>query len=269
MSADQKLASKDPLFEVPIEIVPLPSGGKVYPVGSPLHGRTELEILSMTAKHENILTSPALAKKGTMLTELMRACLVDRSIDPDSMIVGDRYALLAAIRVTGYGPHLQAQDVECSECGARTDRTFDIREFELKRLEIDPIVPGQNLFAFVLPRSKRKVEFRFMTGADEQDMHVADQRMKKLGAAAASDNVTGMLVRTLVSVDGIADPARVAGFVMNMSAFDSLALRSYMGDVQPGLEFKQKLACTACGHVEEVACPLDAGFLWPKLKRSA
>lgn len=267
MTTENKTAQRDPLLEVPIELVPLPSCGKVYSISSPLHGKEDLEIYEMTTSQENILTSPALAKKGTMLTELMRSCLVDKSIDPADMIVGDRYALLAAIRITGYGPQLPAKMV-CSECDAETERTFNIAGFNLKRLTIEPVAPGQNLFSFLLPRSKRTVEFRFMTGRDEEDMHVAEQRQKKLGLTGAlSTNITSALVRTVVSVDGISDPSRVANFVRCMNAGDSLALRSYMGEHQPGVEFKEEQTCPACGHVEEVDCPLDRSFLWPA-KRS-
>ena len=267
MSVEPKTAFRDPLLEVPIEIVPLPSGGRVYPESSALHGKTELEIYEMGTRQEDILTSPALAKKGTMLTELMRSCLVDRDIDPAEMIVGDRYALLAAIRITGYGPHLTGK-VTCSECDAETERTFNLAGFNVRRLTIDPVAQGQNLFSFQLPRSKRTVEFRFMTGRDEEDMHVAEQRQRKLGlTGAASTNITSALVRTVVSVDGINDPARVANFVRSMNAGDSLALRSHMGENQPGVEFKEEQTCAACGHVEEVDCPMDMGFLWPKLKR--
>lgn len=266
---ERKGAPRDPLLEVPIELVPLPSSGKVYPVNSALHGKTELEIYEMGTQQEDILTSPALAKKGTMLTELMRSCLVDRAIDPADMIAGDRYALLAAIRITGYGPQLSAK-VVCSECDAETERSFNIAGFNVKRLLIDPVAVGQNLFSFVLPRSKRTVEFRFMTGRDEEDMHVADQRQKKLGlTGGTSTNITGALVRTVVSVDGVNDPTRVANFVRSMNAGDSLALRSYMGENQPGIEFREEQTCSACGHVEEVDCPMGIGFLWPRLKRQA
>ena len=55
-------------FEVPVEIVPLPSGGITYDVEDPLHGQNTLEIKSMTAKDEDILTSRALIKKGTVIT---------------------------------------------------------------------------------------------------------------------------------------------------------------------------------------------------------
>ena len=86
-------------FEIPAEAVPLPSRGIIYPQDSPLHGKEVLEIKPMTAREEDILTSRAYIKKGTVLTQLMKSCLVDKSINPDDMIAGDRNALMIAIRI--------------------------------------------------------------------------------------------------------------------------------------------------------------------------
>ena len=90
-------------MEVPVESVPLPSEGKIYPVDSSSHNRTHIEIKAMTAKEEDILTSRALIKKGTVISELLKSCMVDKSIRVDQLISGDRNALMTAIRVTGYG----------------------------------------------------------------------------------------------------------------------------------------------------------------------
>ena len=59
-------------LDIPTELVPLPSGGKIYPEGSPLFGKDTLEIRPMTAREEDILTSRALIKKGTVISELIK-----------------------------------------------------------------------------------------------------------------------------------------------------------------------------------------------------
>ena len=69
-------------LEIPVENVPLPSKGRVYPPDHPLHMQETVQIRSMTAREEDILTSKALIKKGTVITELIRSCLIDKRIDP-------------------------------------------------------------------------------------------------------------------------------------------------------------------------------------------
>ena len=49
-------------LEIPTEAVPLPSRGAVYPVDHPLYNQETIEIRSMTAREEDILTSKALIK---------------------------------------------------------------------------------------------------------------------------------------------------------------------------------------------------------------
>jgi hypothetical protein len=57
-------------FVVPTEFVDLPSLGRYYPEGHPLHGEETIEIRQMTAKEEDILTSTTLLKKGIALDKV-------------------------------------------------------------------------------------------------------------------------------------------------------------------------------------------------------
>ena len=68
-------------FEVPVETVPLPSGGKCYDEDHPLHGKETVEIRAMTAREEDILTSRALIKKGTVISHLIKSCMIDKRVD--------------------------------------------------------------------------------------------------------------------------------------------------------------------------------------------
>jgi hypothetical protein len=252
-------------LDVPHELVPLPSSGKVYPQASSFYGVDAVEIRAMTAREEDILTSQALLKKGTVITELIKSCLVDRSMNVLDLLSGDRNALMVAIRVTGYGPEY-AVELECPECSVKSPHDFDLASLPIKRLEIDPSIPGQNLFDFLLPFSKKVVKFKFMTGRDEEEIMQMGQKQKKLGLSTES-NVTTNLLYSIVSIDGVEDRAKIANFVKAMPARDSLALRNYMKDNEPGIIMKQDSTCNACGHTEEVSMPLGVSFLWPSAGR--
>ncbi len=250
-------------LDIPIELVPLPSRGKLYPVDSTLFDRETVEIRPMTAREEDILTSKALLKKGTIITELLRSCLVDKSIDPTHLLAGDRNALMVAIRITGYGHEYDAE-ITCGndECEIKSGRTFDLSALEIKRLDIDPIQDGQNLFTFALPVSKKVVKFRFVTGFDEEDMSKTQEQMKKLGMAS-NNTVTMGLQHTVFSVGDVTDRNKISQFIRAMPARDSLALRTYIRNHEPGIIMKQDVTCDKCGHVEEVNIPLGVNFLWP------
>ena len=252
-------------LDIPMETVPLPSSGKVYPQNSSLYGAETLDIRPMTAREEDILTSRALLKKGTVITELIRSCLADRTINPNDLLGGDRNALMVAIRITGYGPEYSAE-LECPECNSKSKHDFNLAELPVRRLELEPVTPGQNLFEFVLPRCKKTVKFRFLTGRDEEEIIATSEKQKKLGVSTES-NVTSNLLYAIVSVDGIEDRSKIANFIKMMPASDSLALRNYIKDNEPGVIMRQETSCSVCGHAEEVAMPLGINFLWPSSGR--
>jgi len=248
-------------LDIPTELVPLPSNGKIYDTKSALYNRETVEIRPMTAREEDILTSRALLKKGTVLTELIKSCLVDKAINPLDLVAGDRNALMVAIRITGYGADYSAE-VECASCEAKTNNTFNLSELPIKRLEIPPAVEGQNVFEFLLPYTKKKVHFKFTTGRDEEELSTTQDKQKKLGLKSDTA-VTMALQQAIVSIDGVTDRSKITNFIRNMPARDSLALRNYIKDNEPGIIMKQEAVCTECGHSEEVNMPLGINFLWP------
>lgn len=252
-------------LDVPTEIVPLPSNGKVYSPDSSLYGADTVEIKSMTAREEDILTSKALLKKGTVITELIKSCMIDRSVNVLDLLSGDRNALMVAIRITGYGPEYSVE-MECPDCSVKSPHDFNLAALPIKRLDIEPSVIGANLFEFKLPKSGKVIKFKFMTGRDEEEMTSLAEKQKKLGLPSDS-NITTSLLYSILSVDGIDDRSKISGFVKNMPAMDSLALRNYMKDNEPGIIMKQDTTCNACGHTEEVSMPLGVTFLWPSAGR--
>ena len=250
-------------IEVPVEAVPLPSEGKIYPADSSSHNRETIEIKAMTAKEEDILTSRALIKKGTVISALLRSCIVDKTIDVDSLISGDRNALMTAIRITGYGSDYEVE-VNCPECDAKNKPTFDLSQLPINRLEIAPLAHGENLFEYTLPVSKKVVHFKFLTGKDELNMSIESDRRKKKKLSGDVDNmVTARLKNSIVSIDGIDDKNKIATFIKHMPARDSRSLRKYMDDNEPGIEMKSWLTCESCYEQSEVSLPIGASFFWP------
>jgi len=253
-------------IEIPVETVPLPSAGRTYPVTSPLHGVDVVEIRSGTAREEDILTSRAFLKKGTVISELIKSCLVNKAIDPGDMLIGDRYALMVAIRITMYGPEYDAE-LQCGECENKAPRSFNLAELPIRRLSIAPVAEGQNLFEFLLPLSKKVVRFKFLTGRDEEMINAAQEKQKKLALSQSETTVTTNLLYSVQSVDGIEDRAKIAAFVRMMPARDSLALRNYIRDNEPGIIMRQEVSCPHCSASEEVSMPIGVSFLWPAAQR--
>jgi hypothetical protein len=248
-------------FEIPIESIPIPSNGVVYNTESPLHNRETVDVRAMTAKEEDILTSRAFIKKGTVITELIKSCLIDKRINVDEMISGDRNALMISLRITGYGSEYDV-DIHCPECGTKSKQAFDLANLGIKRLEIDPAVAGENLFEYDLPVTKQKVQFKFLDGNDENDINVMLERRKKRGFQA-DNHITTRLKACIVSVGNIKDKAKLSLFVQNMPARDSMMLRRFIDKNEPGIDMNVEMDCPHCSECSEVALPLGASFFWP------
>ena len=248
-------------INIPIEAVPLPSLGAVYPAESAAFNRETVDIKAMTAREEDILTSKALIKKGTVISELLRSCLVDKNLRPESLLSGDRNALMTAVRITGYGAEYTVE-VECPQCAERSKQEFSLADLPIKRLDISPVAEGVNLFEVDLPLTKKTVRFRFMTGDDEREMMVIQERAKKQGSEAES-LITQRFKQQIAMVAGIDDKNKISTFVRAMPAGDSLFLRRYIDKHEPGIDMKSWMECPHCYEHSEVRLPMGANFFWP------
>lgn len=248
-------------LDVPTEVIPLPSQGKIYPPGHVLHLKDTIEIRPMTTREEDILTNRALIKTGKVITSLIKSCLVNPDVDVLDMIAADRNVLMTAIRITGYGAEYEGE-LQCSECDAKYKFEFDLSKLPIKYLEIQPVTPGVNEFEFILPHSKKRVTFKFLTGHDEEDIAAAQEALKKR-SMQQNNLVTTRLKYSLLSIEGMSDKSQMSLYISSMLARDSMALRKYIDQNEPGIEMKQISVCTACGHSEEVNVPMGVTFFWP------
>lgn len=249
------------VFQVPAESVILPSKGQVYLPDHPLCNEDSVDIKCMTAEEEDLLTSEALFKNGTVLTKLMESCILNKLVDPDSLLTGDRNAILISLRVTGYGPEYSAK-INCPACSEAFKEEFSLNNLPIKPLGATPLQPNTNIFDFTLPRSGATVHFRLLTGADEAEISKIKKQRKKV--VKSIDNVvTTRLTKSIVSINGENDRQKIAYAVKNMSAGDSRALRSYIDKIEPGVIMKQSVDCPHCLEESEVTVPLGLDFFWP------
>ena len=252
-------------YVAPTEFVELPSKGRLYPAGHPLHNEEVVELRYMTAKDEDILTSPALLKNGLALERLLQNLIVDKNINPTNLLIGDRNALLIAARVSGYGEEYQV-NVGCPSCGAQVDHTFD-----LSLLTHTAVLPEDNdevqltkngTFTTTLPKTNFPVEFRLLTGDDESYLNKASEKLKKLNLPDAT--ATNLLKKVILSVNGVETPAEISNFVDNMPALDARFLRACVQTVTPNIDMNQNFECSSCGTATEMEVPFTVQFFWPQ-----
>ena len=254
-------------FSVPTEHVELPSQGRYYNEGHPLHNQATLEIKYMTAKEEDILTSPTLLKKGLTIERLLRSIILDKSIDPRTLLTGDRNAIIVASRSTGYGPDYTAK-INCPSCYTSTDWNVDLSDLNITTGGIENkegYVVTQNedkTFSITLPKSKVVVGVKLLTGKDEITMATTQQKRKKRNLG--ENTLTEQLKNMIISVNGSTQYTDIESFVDFVPAFDSKYLRKAYAQIMPNIDMNHDFECDNCDYEGDVEVPLTAEFFWPK-----
>lgn len=260
----EEYAKQELGLDIPVDAVPLPSQGLIYPEGHALHGAKSVEFRAMTAREEDILMSRAYIKRGTVITELIKSCLINRAVNVNSMISGDRNALMIGIRVSGYGAAYQPQ-YTCPACETMNELDINLTQLPIKPLSLSPAEAYTNLFRFELPRSKKTVGFRFLTGEEEEKL-LKNMEVKKKKGIQNDNLVTTRLLSSIVDIDGVTDRNQIARFVQYMPAMDSLALRKHIDDNEPGVDMTVEFVCQNCDHVQDITLPMGPSFFWPNAR---
>ena len=124
----------------------LPSGGKLYPKDS-LLASGKIEIKYMTAKEEDILTSQNLIRKGIVIDKLLEALVVDEKVNLNTMLIGDKNAIMIASRILGYGKNYNFE-VDCPACAEHCKDSIDLTTFKDKVVDNSKHEKGKNEFTF-------------------------------------------------------------------------------------------------------------------------
>ena len=251
-------------FVVPTEFVEIPSQGRYYPENHPLANQETIEIKQMTAKEEDILTSRTLLKKGVALDRVMQSIIVDKRINANSLLVGDRNAILIAARISGYGSDY-ATNIRCPNCGTKQAHTFNligatnVRHSTVSENEV--VDNGDGTFVATLPVTKVEITFKLMTGNDEKNLlqQIENARKSKQG----ENNITRQLKQLVVAVNGDSSQETINYLVNNVPSTDSRYLRNLFASATPDINLSEDFECVECGHEENMEVPLTADFFWP------
>lgn len=236
----------------PSEIIDLPSKGLLYPKDSPLSSG-KIEMKYMTAKEEDILTNQNYITRGVVVDKLIQALIVDKSINYNQLLSGDKNALLVAARILGYG-----EMYEFSYQGEK--HSIDLSKLDNKKIDEDIFKSGNNEFEFTLPTTNREITFKFLTHEDDKNIDREIEGLKKINKDNSAELST-RLKYIIQSVDGNKDNATVRKFVDNeFLARDARAFRNYYASIQPDLDLT---FYPENGPEEGVDIPIGINFLWP------
>ena len=243
----------------PTEVVELPSKGYFYPKDSPLaSGKVEMKY--MTAREEDILTSPNLLKQGIAIDKLLEALIVDKKINIGDLLIGDKNALIVAARILAYGKMYEF--ITFDDSGEEVNATVDLTTLNDKEIDFTGLTEGVNEFSFTLPNSERTITLKFLTHKDEKELESEAAALKKVSSSIVK-TMTSRMKRIIASVDGNSEKQHINKFVDNeLLSVDSLELRKYLNSINPDINMTTT-ATFPDGREQEVAVELTAQFFWP------
>ena len=239
--------------QFPTEEVTLPSKGLLYPEGSPLK-KGVIEMKYMTAREEDILTNQNYIDKGTVIDKLLKSLIVT-DINYNTLLTGDKDAILVAARVLGYG-----KDYTFNHRGEEIN--IDLTTIKDKQLDEKLVIDGKNEFSYTLPTAKKEITFKFLTHGDEQKIQRELKGLKKLNKNSSSDLSTRMKY-VITSIDGDYETNTIREFVdTQFLARDARELRNYIRKIQPSVDLSHDYEDQS-GNTVKISIPVGIGFFWP------
>ena len=236
----------------PTEVVELPSKGLLYAKESPLSSGT-IEMKYMTAKEEDILTNQNFITNGTVIDKLLQALIVDKSINYNDLLVGDKNALLVAARILGYGA-----DYEFDYQGEKV--TVDLTQIKNKDLSDHLNMKVKTNLATPHLSTETLLTFKLLTHGDENKIEREVKGLKKINKESSAELST-RLKYIILSVNGSTEQQDIRNFVDNrFLARDSRAFRKHIADIMPDADIR---FYPDGGSEEGVQIPIGIGFFWP------
>jgi hypothetical protein len=247
------------------EEVPIPSGGVYYGPQSSLFNKTTIQIRHMCGEDEDVLTTASYIRSGRVIDVLIENCVMDKTLNIAELLIGDKDALMVALRITGLGGEYKVK-VTCPSCSHRFENEFDLRMLQPRDISKLTHVPGFNdLFQFTFPVSQLTARFRLATAGDDKHIDEIIKANKALYKQTKDEAATTRVWYYTQQIGTVTDRNKLKLHVKTLPLKDIRAYREYMNSVQPGLNMEQFVTCPECGTESEVDIPMGIEFFWPEL----
>jgi hypothetical protein len=223
--------------KLPSMIVPLVSGGKIYPKDHPLH-EGKIEMRYMTAYDEDILTNVSYLRDGVMLDRLIESVSLTK-FDIDDMSTFDKDGLLLYARILSYGKEYTVS-VTDPKTKNKLERVVDLETIQAKPFKLSADNNGE----FEYKTKKHTIKFTY--------------NIKSIESLTPSE-----FCKTVITqIDDSRTPEAIEYFTRyQFLALESKKFRSYYVDNAPGLDLNTQFEGEN-GGTFETRFPISSDFFW-------
>lgn len=257
---EERMQKINSIYSLMSEEIDLPSRGEFYPNGS-----STVKIRPMTAREEDLLSNERLLKNGKAFDELIKACVIDwNGIEYDNLIIGDKNAILMAIRIISLGDEYDVMFL-CPKCNAKMEDTISLKgDLKYKFLSEEPIISGKNEFDWVSPKGI-KFKLRILTSKDQDNISSENKKRKQMYKANYKESPTiDVLMKSIVSIEDMISYNDILDTLNTMPTSELRALTRYIRDLSPDYDLSYNYTCSECDETSSLMIPINVSFFWPE-----
>jgi hypothetical protein len=219
-------------FNLPHDLVPLPTGGVFYP-----SKKKSVKVGYLTAADENIIINMDGRKtiKETVILPLLRNKIYEPDIRPEDLLDGDIEAILLFLRNTSFGPEYTVS-INDPATGKPFDATILLDELNIKKCDTLPESDGT--FTIVLPRSKATVKLKPLNMRESIEV---ENILETYPQGRTAPTITVRLNKMIIEVNGSNNKLDISKFIETMPIMDSKYIRKFLYDNEPRLDLTKEV----------------------------
>jgi hypothetical protein len=238
-------------FNLPHDIVPLPTGGIFYK-----NKKKSVKVGYLTANDENILLSGLQNNKDGVMINLLRSKLYEHDIRPEELLEPDIEAILIYLRNTSFGPEYTFSLSDPSN-GKSFETTIVLDELNIKQTQYSPDSDGT--FTTTLPKSGDVIKLKPLNYGELMEI---DKMVSSYPPNRVAPKITWRLNKLILEINGSSDREMVSKYVDTMPILDSKYIRKFMSDNLPSLDLKKSVIAPS-GEIVETEINFGVEFFRP------
>lgn len=229
------------------ETINLPSNGRLYKTKS-------LTLQNMTVAEEKYLYG---SSNNNAVDNILKACITDKDVDIDDLIVPDKHYALVRLRVLTYGEDYPVELI-CPKCGKRFTHKVKLSTLEVDELGKDFSEPIE----FELPVCKDKISMHIPRSKDVARYdELARRKSEKFNLNLAD---TKYIFNTMLGIDKVNGEEMVDDelytYVSELSGKDSSYIKHQLAKIKVGYYTRLTTECVGCHTEVRFGLPMTSDF---------
>jgi hypothetical protein len=256
------------------EYIQLPSKGLFYT--GLYKGLTQLLVRPLSWEDEDILTTEAFYKNGTLFQEILNNCIIDENgFKAKDLVNVDKDAILWWLRIKAFGPEYKVP-IRCSNCNKTHDVIWDLSSFNMPEMPLQYLeeLEANGCIEITLPASQLKCKITSPSIGREIEIYKKLNVKKDKLKQKQDFNITGRLLSVIKEITdnegnvcrNTEDIVRVLRTGYNGGAIpmiDSRYIQQKAREINLSIDTSLETICPHCDHVEVLKMPITIYFFFP------